>query len=106
MSIDSLIASKAYGDVMAQSKAPSTGVSSLDENKPGKSFGDMLKTMVGDAAETSKQSENMTVASLANEAEMIDVVNAITSAEVTLETVVAVRDKVIEAYQSIMRMPI
>jgi len=106
MSIDSLIASKAYGNVMAQSKVPTKGLSGLDETKPGQSFSEMVKSMVGDAVETSKASENMTVSSLANEAEMIDVVTAITSAEVTLETIVAVRDKVIDAYQSIMRMPI
>jgi flagellar hook-basal body complex protein FliE len=106
MSIDSLFASRAYGDVMAQGKMPSKGLSGPDEAKPGQSFGDMVKAMVNDTVETSKQSESMTVAALSNEAEMIDVVTAITSAEVTLETVVAVRDKVIEAYQSIMRMPI
>jgi flagellar hook-basal body complex protein FliE len=36
----------------------------------------------------------------------LDVVTAITSAEVTLQTVVAVRDKMIQAYQEILRMPI
>ena len=36
----------------------------------------------------------------------IDVVTAISSAEASLETVMAVRDQVISAYQEIMRMPI
>jgi flagellar hook-basal body complex protein FliE len=35
-----------------------------------------------------------------------DVVTAVTNAEVALDTVVAVRDRVISAYQEIMRMPI
>ena len=35
-----------------------------------------------------------------------DVVMAVNNAEVTLQTAVAVRDKVIAAYQEIMRMPI
>ena len=39
-------------------------------------------------------------------AELIDVVTAISSAEASLETVMAVRDQVIAAYQEIMRMPI
>jgi len=34
------------------------------------------------------------------------VVTAVTNAEVTLQTVVAVRDKVISAYQDILRMPV
>jgi len=106
MSIESLFASKAYGDIAGQGKTLAKGLSSPDEAKPGQSFGDMVKSMVGDAVEAGKQSENMTIASARNDVEMIDVATAITSAEVTLQTVVAVRDKVIDAYQSIMRMPI
>ena len=37
---------------------------------------------------------------------LIDVVTAVSSAEAQLETVIAVRDQVISAYQEIMRMPI
>ena len=39
-------------------------------------------------------------------ANIVDVVNSVNSAELTLDTVVAVRDKVVQAYQSIMNMPI
>ncbi len=39
-------------------------------------------------------------------AELIDVVTAISAAEASLETMLAVRDQVIAAYQEIMRMPI
>jgi flagellar hook-basal body complex protein FliE len=45
-------------------------------------------------------------AQVAGKAELIDVVTAISSAEASLETVMAVRDQVISAYQEIMRMPI
>ena len=37
---------------------------------------------------------------------LIDVVTAISSAEASLETAMAVRDQMIQAYQEIMRMPI
>jgi flagellar hook-basal body complex protein FliE len=37
---------------------------------------------------------------------LVDVVTAVAEAETTLQTVVAVRDKVIAAYQDIMKMPI
>jgi flagellar hook-basal body complex protein FliE len=33
-------------------------------------------------------------------------VTAVTNAEVTLETAIAVRDRIIQAYQNIIRMPI
>ncbi len=36
----------------------------------------------------------------------MDVVQAVSNAELTLQTVVAVRDRVVNAYQEIMRMPI
>ena len=39
-------------------------------------------------------------------AQLIDVATAISAAETSLETVMAVRDQVINAYQEIMRMPI
>jgi flagellar hook-basal body complex protein FliE len=45
-------------------------------------------------------------AHVAGKTELIDVVTAISSAEASLETVMAVRDQVISAYQEIMRMPI
>lgn len=38
--------------------------------------------------------------------DIVDVVTAIAETEVALETVVAVRDRVISAYEEIMRMPI
>jgi flagellar hook-basal body complex protein FliE len=37
---------------------------------------------------------------------VVDVVHSMNAAELTLDTVVAVRDKVVAAYQSIMTMPI
>jgi len=42
----------------------------------------------------------------AGQGDIVQVVNAVNAAELTLETVVAIRDKVISAYQDIMRMPI
>ena len=50
--------------------------------------------------------EQMAAKQAAGQADIVDVVNAVNSAELTLDTVVAVRDKVISAYQSIMQMPV
>jgi flagellar hook-basal body complex protein FliE len=52
------------------------------------------------------KSEAVSTASLANKAELHELVGAISNAELTLNTVVAVRDKMIGAYQEILRMPI
>jgi flagellar hook-basal body complex protein FliE len=70
------------------------------------SFGDFLSDAVKDSIKTMKTGEQMATAQVAGQANIVDVVNAVNSAEITLDTVVAVRDKVVQAYQSIMNMPI
>lgn len=42
----------------------------------------------------------------AGKGDLIDVVTAVADSEVTVQTLVSVRDKVISAYEEIMRMPI
>jgi flagellar hook-basal body complex protein FliE len=59
-----------------------------------------------DAMQASKSAETQIAARVAGKAELVDVATAIASAEASLETVMAVRDQVISAYQEIMRMPI
>jgi len=61
---------------------------------------------IGDAKETLQAAENVTSKSLVKQADLTDVVSAITKAEVTLRTVIEVRDKLISAHQEILRMPI
>jgi flagellar hook-basal body complex protein FliE len=70
------------------------------------SFGDFLSGVVKDSIGTMKQGETMAMKQIAGKADIVDVVNAVNQAELTLNTVVDVRDKVIQAYQSIMQMPI
>ena len=53
-----------------------------------------------------RQGETMAAKQITGQADIVDVVNAVNAAEMSLDTVVAVRDKVIQAYQSIMNMPI
>ena len=69
-------------------------------------FGDILKSAMTDAMAASKTAEKQMAAQVAGKTELIDVVTAISAAESSLETVIAVRDQVISAYQEIMRMPI
>ncbi len=82
----------------AASAAPATA--------PGGSFTDFLSGAVKDSISTIKQGEVMATKQAAGQANIIDVVNSVNAAELTLNTVVAVRDKVVAAYQSIMNMPI
>jgi flagellar hook-basal body complex protein FliE len=65
----------------------------------------MVKNFAESAVNTGKVSEQMTAAAAAGKADLNQVVVAVAEAEVTLNTVVAVRDKVIAAYKEILRMP-
>jgi flagellar hook-basal body complex protein FliE len=72
----------------------------------GQDFGSMLKTMAHDALDVQKNAEKQTTAAAAGKADLNSVVMAVSEAELTLNTVVSIRDKVIEAYNQILRMPI
>jgi len=72
---------------------------------PG-SFGTALADAMKDAVGTMKAGEAAATQGAAGQGDIVQVVNAVNAAELTLETVVAIRDKVISAYQDIMRMPI
>ena len=72
----------------------------------GMDFGAMVKNAMGDAMHASKNAETQIVAHAQGKAQLIDVATALSAAETSLETVMAVRDQVINAYQEIMRMPI
>jgi flagellar hook-basal body complex protein FliE len=72
----------------------------------GADFSNLVKDAIGTAANSMARGEKLSAQSVAGKAELTDVVTAVTSAELTLQTVVAVRDRVISAYQEIMRMPI
>jgi flagellar hook-basal body complex protein FliE len=73
---------------------------------PGSDFASVLKDAAKVVVGTMKESEQMSAAAIAGKADIREVVAAVTNAEMTLETVVTVRDKVITAYNEIMRMPI
>ena len=69
-------------------------------------FSDMVMGAVGQASKAGATAENAITTAAMGNADLVDVVTAVAAAEATLETVVAVRDEVIKAYQEILRMPI
>jgi flagellar hook-basal body complex protein FliE len=76
------------------------------EAAAGSSFGDLLSGVVNDALKSGQQAEMKAASMVQGKGDLVDVVTAVNSAEMTLETVVAIRDKVIAAYNDILRMPI
>lgn len=71
-----------------------------------KGFAEFVREATAEAVDTMKQGEAMSQKGIAGEADLNDVVSAVNDAEMTLQTVTALRDKVVQAYQEIIRMPI
>jgi flagellar hook-basal body complex protein FliE len=66
----------------------------------------MLKEALGSVVEAGKKSDQQATAMVNGNANIVDVVTAVAETEVAIEALVSVRDKVIQAYEEIMRMPI
>ena len=90
----------------AAKMAASGGHAATAAAVPGSSFGDVLSGVVNDAISTNRAAEMKASSLVQGKGDLIDVVSAVNAAEMSLETVVAIRDRVISAYQDIMRMPI
>ncbi|MEM7566792.1 MAG: flagellar hook-basal body complex protein FliE [Pseudomonadota bacterium] len=69
-------------------------------------FGGMVKEAIRDTIDTGKASETKTSELLTGQADVVDVVTAVAETEIAFETMVTLRDKVIAAYEEIMRMPV
>lgn len=76
------------------------------ERPPETAFAALVRNAIGDAVAAGRASETLSMAAVADQADLTQVVTAVAEAETMLNTVVAVRDRVVEAYKDIMRMPI
>ncbi len=101
MAIDKINPAAAAG-VYAQTAKTATG----QPVEGGDSFGALVKKAALDAINTLRGGEKMSAQAVSGKAELTDVVQAMTAAELTLQTVVAVRDRLLQSYQELMRMPI
>ena len=72
----------------------------------GQSFASLLKDAVGSVMESGRKSDAQTVAMASGKANVMDVVTAVAETDVAVSTLVSVRDRVIQSYEDIMKMPI
>jgi flagellar hook-basal body complex protein FliE len=72
----------------------------------GPSFGELVKEALGSMTQASRASDVQSQALAAGKANIVDVVTAVAETEVAIDTLVSVRDKVVSAYEEIMKMPI
>ena len=85
------------GGGLAAGKAPEAG---------GPSFGAVLMDAIGSVMEAGRKSDAQTLAMASGKANVMDVVTAVAETDVAVSTLVSVRDRVIQSYEDIMRMPI
>ncbi len=91
----------AYEDA-ARGRKPSTGPS---ETVSGGDFASLVKDAISEAKKIGERSEQLTIAGITDSADISQVITAVAEAEVAIQTVVSIRDKIIEAYKDIIRMP-
>ncbi len=98
------------GDALAAYRQTMDGAVSGGKAKSvevkGASFEDTLKGFIGDAVESLQAGEKAAAAAASGKANLQEVVLAVNNAEIMMQTVVAVRDRVINAYQDILRTTI
>ena len=103
MAINFTAAVKAYEKIAQHDAIPGPGGPQV---KGGADFSDALRAATEGAIGALQEGERQTLKAAAGTADLNDVVMAVGKAEMTLRTVVAVRDRMIQAYQEIIRMPI
>ncbi len=91
----------AYQQSGAKKKGGDTG----DVDSVG-SFADTLSAFIGDGVKALKEAEHAAASGAVGKANLQEVVLAVGNAELMLQSFVTLRDRVIGAYQDIIRMPI
>ena len=97
MDVKSLFASQRYA-----ATKPATEPNEIARANMGESFSETLK----DFSSTLAESESIAKAAMTGDADPHALVQALAQTELAVEAAVTVRNKVVEAYQEILRMPV
>src|SRR5262245_56952390 len=106
MAIDFTSAVNAYQRAAKTAESTLGGRTEAPKADEPNSFLNLVSDSLNSAVKTGRQAEELSLKQITGEADLKDVVTAVANAEHTLETVVAVRDKVLNAYHEILKMPI
>lgn len=99
------LAASAYA--LQQKLNSGAGAALVKPASEGNSFADILEATVGRAHDAGKRSDALATKTAAGQpTDIVDVVTAVAESEAALESLVTVRDRVVAAYEEIMRMPI
>jgi flagellar hook-basal body complex protein FliE len=97
------VAANAYA---ALARMVESGAGKSGTETGGPSFSSILKDAIGSVAESGRKSDAQAMSMASGKANVMDVVTAVAETDVAVSTLVSVRDRVIQSYEDIMRMPI
>ena len=98
-----LIAAKAYATAQGIAGPELAGAAG---QAVGPDFGHLVTQAINQVAADSRAAETQIAAQVQGKASLIDVVTALSSAQTSLNTMIAVRNQMIQSYQQIMNMAI
>jgi len=103
-----LVAAKAYAAAQAQATSLASAISQpgAGQAPDPHAFGQILKNAMNDTVQSSRAAEQAMTNQVQGKADLVDTVTAISSAQSNLDTVMAIRDQVINAYQDVLKTPI
>jgi len=98
-------AANAYA-ALARLREQTTNLGGDGAQESGLNFGLILKDVMQTVSEVGRKSDAQAQAVATGKANMVDVVTAVAESETAIQALVSVRDKVIAAYEDILKMPI
>lgn len=101
MKIEPIVAQSLYGEALTATKPLQDG-----GDAKGLGFADTIEQALSDMRATMEAGEKAATDAMAGRGDLQTVVEALTATEMALETAVSVRDRVVEAYHEILRMPV
>ncbi len=89
---------------------PSDGIANIPGTAHGPGagggFADVLRQAVEGTVATAQAAEAKSAQAIAGTGDLTEVVTAVSKAELTLQTAMTIRDRVVQAYQDVLRMAI
>jgi flagellar hook-basal body complex protein FliE len=106
MPIPTAAAANAYASLARMGEQTASLGRAAAADNAGPSFSGVLKDVINAVSDAAQKSDVQTQAVATGKANMVDVVTAVAETETAVQTMVSVRDKVIAAYEDILKMPI
>jgi flagellar hook-basal body complex protein FliE len=106
MPIPAATAANAYAALGRLGNEAATLAGNGNAPAAGPNFNSVLNDVITSVSQSGAKADAQTAAVAMGKADMVDVITAVAESETAIETMVSVRDKVIAAYEDILKMPI